>query len=99
MPMPQAGANRGGGLVIQADRNEFYLVGANYRLFLQPKTVTDKTQGPLPFMEGRFVSVDEGYFDQKGEFVPDRRRNGDEIGRRGLWVESDIGVLRAITCD
>jgi hypothetical protein len=90
---------RGGGLVIQAGKNEFYLVGNNYRLFLQPKSVVEKIQGPLPFIEGRFVSVDEGYFNQKGEFVAGRRRNGDEIGRRGLWVESDIGVLRAITCD
>jgi hypothetical protein len=99
MPREQTGTNRGGGLVIQVNRNEFYLIGANYRLFLQPKAVTEKIQGPLPFIEGRFISVDEGYFNQQGEFVADRRRNGDEIGRRGLWVESDIGVLRAITCD
>ena len=44
-------------------------------------------------------SVDEGHFDRNDKFVIDRRRNGDEIGSRGLWVESDIGVLRVITCD
>jgi hypothetical protein len=45
------------------------------------------------------VSVDEGHFDKNGEFVVDRKRNGDEIGRRGFWVEPDIKVLRVITCD
>jgi len=45
------------------------------------------------------VSVDEGHFDKNDEFVADRRRNGDEIGHRGLWVEPDINVLRVITCD
>jgi len=48
---------------------------------------------------GYVVSADEGHFDKNGEFVADRRRNGDEIFRRGLWVEEDIGVLRVITCD
>jgi len=48
---------------------------------------------------GYIVSVDEGHFDKKGKYVADRRRNGDEIFRRGLWVEPDNGVLRVITCD
>jgi hypothetical protein len=48
---------------------------------------------------GYIVSVDEGHFNKNGEFVADRRRNGDEIFRRGLWVEEDTGVLRVITCD
>jgi len=39
-----------------------------------------------------FVSADEGHFDKNGEFIADRRRNGDEIFRRGLWVEEDTGV-------
>jgi hypothetical protein len=43
--------------------------------------------------------VDEGHFEKNDEFVSDRRRNGDEIGHNGLWVEPDIGVLRVITCD
>jgi hypothetical protein len=42
--------------------------------------------------------VDEGHFDDSGEFVADRRRNGDNVSN-GLWVEADIGVLRVITCD
>jgi hypothetical protein len=99
IPPEQTGGNRGGGLVIQASRHEFYIVGANYRLFLQPKLSFDQVQESESLTAGHFISVDEGHLNQKGEFAADRRRNGDEIGRRGLWVESDTGVLRAITCD
>jgi hypothetical protein len=42
--------------------------------------------------------VDEGHFNEQGEFVVDRRRNGDEHDT-GLWVEADTGVVRAILCD
>jgi hypothetical protein len=52
----------------------------------------------IPKHPGYFVSVDEGHFDQNGEFVADRRRNGDEI-KRGVWVYPDVGVVRVITCD
>jgi hypothetical protein len=101
----QPSMNRGRGLVVQASKNEFYLVGVNYRLFLRRKPTLDKMGAPLLVSDwatkifGYIVSVDEGHFDRKGEFIADRRRNGDEIFRRGLWVESDIGVLRVITCD
>ena len=96
--------NRGRGLIIQASRNEFYLVGANYRLYLRPQPSMIKTQSPRPVVDpspklhGYFMSVDEGHFDQNGEFVVDLQRNGDEISR-GLWVEPNIGVVRVITCD
>jgi len=33
--------NRGRGLIIQTGKNEFYLVGANYRLFLRPKSAVE----------------------------------------------------------
>jgi hypothetical protein len=97
----QVDGNRGRGLVIQSSKHEFYLVGANYRLFLRPKPLSDKMQTQLLRSNaepGRQIRVDEGHFDENGEFVVDRRRNGDNIGS-GLWVEPDIGVLRVITCD
>ena len=96
--------NRGRGLVIQANKNEFYLVGANYRIFLRPKLAPGK------MLDGSFVSdflqsklahqvkVDEGRFDQNGEYVIDRRRNGDVI-TGGVWVEPDTGVVRVLMCD
>jgi hypothetical protein len=95
----------GRGLVIQASLNEFYLVGSRCRLFLRRKPEGNKMYADQLVTEsmikvyGYIVSADEGHFDKNGEFVADRRRNGDEIFRRGLWVESDIGVLRVITCD
>ena len=96
--------NRGRGLVFQVSRNEFYLVGTNYRLFLRRKPSLEHMKASLqvadwiPKHPGYFVSVDEGHFDQNGEFVADRRRNGDEI-KRGVWVYPDVGVVRVITCD
>jgi hypothetical protein len=101
----QPAANNGRGLVIQSARNEFYLIGTSFRLFLRPKLTLEKMQPNLLVMPGsikmyaNIVSVDEGHFNGQGEFVADRRRNGDEVGRRGLWVEPNIGVLRVITCD
>jgi hypothetical protein len=95
----QTNPNRGRGLVIQASRNEFYLVGTNYRLFLRPEPTLDKVQGRLLAADdGYLVSVDEGHFERNNEFVADRRRNGDEINS-GVWVEPDNGVVRVITCD
>jgi len=93
--------NRGRGLVIQASKDEFCLVGVNYRLFLRPKFSPDKTPPLLfynDFTTGRRLGVDEGHFDQNGEFVIDRRRNGDEIDN-GVWVEPDTGVVRVMLCD
>ena len=100
----RVGSTRGWGLVIQASRNEFYLIGDNYQLFLRPKPSVDKMQAPLlvadwtPTLLGHFISVDEGHFDQNGEFVVDCRRNGDQISF-GLWLEPHVGVVRIITCD
>jgi hypothetical protein len=95
-----ADGNRGRGLVIQASTHEFYFVGANYRISLRPKPLTDEMRSQLMRNNsepGRYVSVEEGHFDRKGEFIVDRTRNGDVIGS-GLWVEPDIEVLRVITC-
>jgi hypothetical protein len=83
--------------VIQASKNEFYLVGTGYRFQLRHK---NKVQSPALKDDWMFYTlrVDEGYFDQNGEFVVDRRRNGDRIAE-GVWVEPDVGVVRVIMCD
>jgi hypothetical protein len=97
--MWQLDANRGRGLVIQTSRHEFYLAGANYRLFLRPKFANGvKLSTAYNDVHGRPLRVDEGHFDEKGKFIADRRRNGDNVSN-GLWVEADIGVLRVTTCD
>jgi hypothetical protein len=104
--MPVASKSKlGFGMVIQAEKNEFYIVGANCRFYLRPTPTIEMLQTPVSLGEGvtqnfaNIVSVDEGHFDKNDEFVIDRRRNGDEIGHRGFWVEPDINVLRIITCD
>jgi len=45
--------DHGGGLVIQASKNEFYLVGTNYRLKLRAKPTFDKMQPTLLFTHHR----------------------------------------------
>ena len=95
---------RGCGLVIQASLHEFYLVGNHYRLIFRRKLPKDEIMKPamssvyfaIPMTQ--FVSVEEGHFDDNGEFVADHRRNGDETSN-GMWVSPDTGVLRVILCD
>jgi hypothetical protein len=97
--------SRGAGLVIQSGRNEFYLSGHNCRLHLNAKPPYDKVQAPKANTVykygvgvGHTISVEEGHFNSNGEFIADRRRNGDET-YHGAWVESNIGVVRVIMCD
>jgi len=95
---------RGRGLVFQEDEHTFYLVGAAYRLHLRRKGSARQlldicSASPFHLTRGSFyVSVDEGHFDQDGNFVVDRRRNGDETDH-GIWVEPDVGVVRVVLCD
>ena len=99
-----ANINRGRGLIFQASRNDFYLVGVNYRLILRPKPTADKMQEILPVpdlihtMLSPYLSVEEGHFDRVGHFVAERRRNGGQVFN-GIWVESDCGVVRVIMRD
>jgi hypothetical protein len=97
--------NRGRGLIIQAGKNEFYLVGANYRLFLRPISAVENKNPRLaiadfaPKMPGwNIVSIDEGHFDRNEKFVVDKCRNGDEVDP-AAWVEPDCGVIRVISCE
>ena len=102
-PSP-APIERGRGLVFQVSPHEFYLVGSGYRLILRPilppEQALDSTvaRDHLLVRQAHYVSVDEGHFDAAGQFVVDRRRNGDEVDG-GVWVEADCGVVRAVMCD
>lgn len=92
---------RGRGLVIQASRNEFYLVGGGYRLVLRPILPPEQqldisvARDHLLHCLAHYASVEEGHFEAPGLFVVDRRRNGDEIDN-GVWVEPDTGVVRVV---
>jgi beta-galactosidase GanA len=100
------GTERGGGLVIQVSKREFYFVGVNYRLMLRPKPTLGQTPITMlaavdlshPNFTNFFVRVCEGHFNQKGEYVVDRRRNGDSV-RGGIWVGSPDCVMQLITSD
>jgi hypothetical protein len=96
---------RGSCLVIQADKKEFYFVGLNARLLLRPKPSLNSKAARLlssdmshPSFCNYVISVDEGHFDQNGEFVIDCRRNGDQL-RGGIWVGPNDSVVRVIACD
>ena len=85
--------------MICAPARTFYLVGAGYTLYLRPKRSEEAAfskahenfDGPLT----QYLRVEEGHYNEFGDFVPDRVRNGDEI-TGGLWVSPDVGVIRAI---
>jgi len=90
-------------LVFQTAPHEFYCVGANYRLHLRAKSSpaehlqAAQTSPHLLTRLTHYVRVDEGHFNESGDFVIDRRRNGDETDH-GVWVEPDVGVVRAVLC-
>ena len=100
------GSERGGGLVFQVSRHEFYFVGVNYKLMLRPKPVIGQTPvtmlGGVDLTHGNFynffVRVCEGHFNAAGEYVVDRRRNGD-AARGGITVGGPDCVMQLITSD
>jgi len=101
----QGGAGeRGRGLIVQTSRNEFYLVGAGYRLMLRPHQIAEHrldaslASDMLRKCLAQYLLVDEGHFDADGRFVVDRRRNGDETNH-GIWVAPDCGVVHVVLCD
>jgi hypothetical protein len=95
---------RGKGLIFQAGKNEFYLVGGGYRLLLQKKNIPlkqmsiAKTSSQLFVRLQNYICVDEGHFDQEGNWSIDRRRNGDETDH-GVWMMHDVGVVHVKMTD
>jgi len=96
---------RGAGLVFQVSRHEFYIVGYNFRLMLRPKPTLQNMQYTLhgrdtdhPSYINFVLSVEEGKFNKKGEFVAYRQINGDDL-RGGVWVGPDDSARRIVTCD
>lgn len=85
---------RGGGLVIEADRGEFYVLGGGFTLSLRQHYNVDYAM-QLTDRNVSFLSVEEGHFDDCGSFVCDRVRNGDESDY-GIWVAPDVGVVKVI---
>ncbi len=94
---PQDATQRGRGLIFVDKGREFYIAGTGFTVLFKRKRAEetdfsrahDRFDGPL----SPYLRVEEGHFGSMGEFIPDRARNGDEI-TAGLWLTSDIGVLR-----
>ena len=67
-PRPVAESpQRARGLIVQADRHTFYLVGAGYRLHLRPKVAPEMARDaaysnpPIMHSLSPYISVDEGH--------------------------------------
>jgi hypothetical protein len=89
---------RGRGLLFQTGKNEFFLVGTGWRLFLRRKLPPEETLQLFYHQDlanARQLAVEEGYFDRNGKFVAVRQRNKTPLNS-GAWVEADIGVLRVV---
>jgi hypothetical protein len=91
---------RGRGLLVMPGPREIYLAGTGFRLLLKEKQsderrlfaqANDDFDGPLT----HYLRVEEGHFSEKGEWIIDHLRNGDEI-TNGLWTAVDTGVVHAI---
>ena len=88
----------GRGLLIQVSEKEFYLVGDALTLHLA-KPFQEDGRTNLQFSYDRlqdrgasYMLVDEGHFDEAGNFVVDRHRNGDERDY-SIWATADVGVI------
>jgi hypothetical protein len=81
------------GLIFEDEKRLFYLTGL-FSLRLAPKKSPEisMVNNYLPMPD--FISIHEGHFDDKGEFVVDRIRNGDEAFFSGFWVTPVCGVVR-----
>ena len=79
----------------------FYIAGEGFNLVLTRKDDIDLMASGVrasTFHNGRhgeYLSVEEGRFDENGNFVPHRRRCGDETDF-GIWTHWDVGVIRVV---
>jgi hypothetical protein len=81
------------GLIFEAGPDEFYLTG-NFHLKLAPKVSPDRCSSAAASPAVDFASVEEGYFDDNGEFVATDERNGDEVMFGDFWAAPHSGVTR-----
>lgn len=96
------GGCRGRGIIIQSGENEFFVAGDGFQLNLIPsdRETPDNDLAGSDFHLTRsldFISIEEGTFNQEGDFEVHNRRNGDEADF-GIWVEPDVKVVRVRLC-
>jgi len=81
------------GIIIEDEPRLFYLAGY-FHLRLMPKKSPEISRicDYLPVAD--FISVEEGYFNEQGDFVAQRTRNGDQVMFGGFWVTPTCGIVR-----
>ena len=81
------------GLIIEDEPKLFYLTGF-FHLRLMPKKspAISRINDYLPVAD--FLSVEEGHFNEQGEFTVSRTRNGDQVMFGGFWVTPSCGLVR-----
>lgn len=91
-------AEKGKGMIVQTQENEFFIVGHKVRLSFSRYEDVDGSISPTLFNAmaqnnyTEYIEVTEGHFDEDGRYVVDRVRTGDE-SRQGLWAHWDCGVI------
>ena len=81
------------GLIFEDEKRLFYLAGL-FNLRLVPKKSPDVSKIDNYLTTTDFLSVEEGHFDETGQFVVDCIRNGDEVMFGGFWVTPACGIVR-----
>lgn len=87
----------GRGLIFQESEKVFYLCGEGFRISISDLPSLDgslRIQQAVPFLQRHnqgVISLQEGHFDEAGQFVCDRVRSGDEYT---FWTAADCGVIR-----
>ena len=89
---------KGRGVLMLGEDGWYYLVGHLIRLFFERPSVDDGSYR-ISLLSPEHQSSDmsvldltEGHFDEDGNYVVDRVRDGDE--RHGIWAMWDCGVIR-----
>ncbi|HIS30772.1 MAG TPA: DUF5597 domain-containing protein [Candidatus Limivivens intestinipullorum] len=86
------------GIVVYLGNGEFYMAGEGFSLnLLRRKSIKEMTGGVIAsqFQNGRhqrYLTVEEGYFNEKGDYVVTKIRTGDECDT-GIWMDRDVGVV------
>jgi hypothetical protein len=86
---------RGRGYLFQTGKHEFFCVGDSFYLDFRKKpgndTVDYAEYGLI--RHARYLTVEEGHFDEDGKWIVDRVRTGDDLDF-GVWMFADHRVVR-----
>lgn len=86
------------GIIVYVGNGEFYMAGEGFSLnLLRKKSIKEMSGGVIAslFQNGRhqrYLAIEEGHFDENGEYTVDKIRTGDECDT-GVWLDTDIGVV------